>query len=62
MMHLTVSYVPLSAEPLFVRAMIVFSRRDEMHLPVTRCPNHRMLRSGKCELYECAVILIVESN
>lgn len=47
-MHLAVSYVPHGIEPLHVRAMIVFSRREEMHLPVTRCPNHRMLSSGKC--------------
>lgn len=46
MMHLTVSYEPLNpSEALHVRAMIVFSRRDEMHLPVSRCPNHRMMRN-----------------
>lgn len=28
-------------EPLFVRAMIIFSSPAEMHLPVKRCANHR---------------------
>lgn len=49
MMNLTVSYRPSSLEPLFVRAMIVFSRRDEIHLPVSRCPNHRMQCSGRSD-------------
>lgn len=47
-MNLTVSYVPNDGEPLHVRAMIVFSRREEMHMPVTRCPNHRKQDGGEC--------------
>lgn len=45
-MNLNISYVPIGNVPehLFVRAMIVFSSTDEMHMAVSRCPNHRMQR------------------
>lgn len=33
-------------EPLFVRAMLLFSKPAEMHLPVKRCANHRNGYSG----------------
>lgn len=44
-MNLSFSYVPFPNDTeLSLRAMIVFSASDEMHLPVRRCPNHRMQR------------------
>lgn len=45
-MNLNVSYEAVGNfdEHLFVRAMIVFSSSSEMHLAVSRCPNHRMQR------------------
>lgn len=48
-MNLNISYESNginAAEHLFVRAMIVFSATSEMHLPVSRCPNHRMQRES----------------
>lgn len=38
-MNVHLSYRPLN-ENLYVRAMILYSNPDDMHLPVKRCPNH----------------------
>lgn len=32
---------PQNPMDLFLRAMILYSNADDMHTPVTRCPNHR---------------------
>lgn len=41
-MNINVTYVPqMPPERLYVRAMILYSNPDEMHLPVKRCANHR---------------------
>lgn len=41
-----VSYtIPSPKQPLYVRAMILFSHPDEMHMPVKRCANHRQTDS-----------------
>lgn len=45
-MNLSFSYMPANCG-LFLRAMIIFSSPDEMHLPVGRCPNHRVQRDPK---------------
>lgn len=36
-------------EQLFLRAMIIFSKPAEMHLPVKRCANHRVLNQQNAE-------------
>lgn len=42
-MNVSFSYIPMNSNDyLYLRAMIVFSSPDEMHLPVNRCPNHRI--------------------
>ncbi|XP_037037423.1 cellular tumor antigen p53-like isoform X2 [Bradysia coprophila] len=41
-MKVTLSYKPYSATNLFLRAMILYSSPDDMHLPVKRCANHRV--------------------
>lgn len=46
LMNLSFSYQPMNdLSPLCLRAMIVFSSTDEMHLAVRCCPNHRMQRA-----------------
>lgn len=44
-MTATVTYKPLETGDLFLRAMIVYTNPDDMHLPVTRCANHRAITS-----------------
>lgn len=39
-MNINVLHLPTD-KPLFLRAMILFSNENEMHLPVKRCANHR---------------------
>lgn len=41
-MKVTLSYKPYNATNLFLRAMILYSSPDDMHLPVKRCANHRV--------------------
>lgn len=40
-MTLTVSYKPFDAANLSLRAMIVYTSPDDMHLQVKRCANHK---------------------
>ncbi len=40
-MTVTVSYKPYDESNLFLRAMIVYSSPDDMHLHVKRCANHK---------------------
>lgn len=40
-MTVTVSYKPITAANLSLRAMIVFASPDDMHLHVKRCANHK---------------------
>lgn len=39
-MNISISYVPHPGQ-LFLRAMILYTSPDDMHLPVKRCANHR---------------------
>lgn len=41
-MKVTLSYKPYSTTNLFLRAMILYSSPDDMHLQVKRCANHRV--------------------
>lgn len=41
-MKVTLSYKPYNATNLYLRAMILYSSPDDMHLPVKRCANHRV--------------------
>ncbi|XP_055304579.1 cellular tumor antigen p53 isoform X8 [Sitodiplosis mosellana] len=45
-------------EPLFLRAMLVFSKPAEMHLPVKRCNNHR---TGNGEAVALASIIRINN-
>lgn len=41
-MNINISYIPPpQGSQLYLRAMILFSNTDQMHLPVKRCANHR---------------------
>lgn len=41
-MKVTLFYKPYSTTNLFLRAMILYSSPDDMHLQVKRCANHRV--------------------
>lgn len=47
-MTVTASYKPHDIANLFLRAMIVYTSPDDMHLPVKRCANHKV-RKSTCE-------------
>lgn len=40
-MTATISYKPSDTSSLFLRAMIVYTSPDDMHLQVKRCANHK---------------------
>ncbi len=41
-MTVTLSYKPQNTSSLFLRAMILYSSPEDMHLQVKRCANHRV--------------------
>lgn len=67
-MSVTVSYKPFDNSNLYLRAMIVYTSPDDMHLNVQRCANHKASNKssnenqGLLHLYFFVVVVTVNLN
>lgn len=67
-MTVTLSYKPYDNSNLYLRAMIVYTSPDDMHLQVGRCANHKASNKSSNEnqglltFYFSLIVFIVNQN